>query len=232
MNLEIIKETSHYLLLNKPAGMIVEKSPFESPTVEDWVLRYLEQSQKKIFLGIVHRLDRVTSGVLIMAKKKSTLKYLNQQFAARKVKKQYLAIVENPPKLNRATLLHWLEKDQKNKRAVIHGKEKKNTTLCQLEYQVLATSSKGTLLSIQPSTGRFHQIRAQLAFVGNPIVGDKKYGANTTYYDRAIALQAHTLAFIDPLSGRTQVATAPMPNNEWWNEFRDQVPTLTLTDCG
>ena len=217
--IKIIAETTHYLVLNKQAGLIVEKNPYEFPTVEDLVYQYLEEKQKKVILGIVHRLDRVTSGVLIMAKKKSALRHLNQQFAERKVRKTYLAITASPPKERKGTLIHWLEKDQKNKRAIIHEKPKKNAVQCQLNYEIVASTSSKTLLTIQPTTGKFHQIRAQLAYIGCPIIGDQKYGATNAYFNRAIALHAHQLTFIDPLTETMKVAKAPTPDNEWWQSF-------------
>lgn len=200
----ILKETPQYVAINKPAGLIVEKNPYESPTIEEMALEYLQSSKPNAYLGIIHRLDRVTSGVLILAKKKSALKAFNEQFSRRQVQKTYLALVENSPSKTKATLTHWLEKDFKNKRAIIHNNPSKNAVKCQLRYRLLEEHSKGYVFEIQPLTGKFHQIRAQLAAIGCPVVGDEKYGAdfNANFGKKKIGLHAHRLKFRDTISGQ------------------------------
>ncbi len=210
----IIKETPQYLAINKPAGLIVEKNPYESPTIEEMALEYLQSSKPNAYLGIIHRLDRVTSGVLILAKKKSALKAFNEQFSRRQVQKTYLALVENSPSKMKATLTHWLEKDFKNKRAIIHNNPSKNAVKCQLRYRLLQEHSKRYVLEIQPLTGKFHQIRGQLAAIGCPIVGDEKYGAdfNPNFGKIKIGLHAHKLKFRDTTSGEWESIEA---GEEW-----------------
>lgn len=208
MKLHILKETAHWIAINKPAGLISERSRYESPTVEDLVWQHLLAQQKKPFLGVVHRLDRVTSGVLIFAKKKSTLKALNAQFRERKVQKTYLALVKNKPPKVQATLVHWLEKNQANKRAIIHEKRHTKAQEVRLRYRILETADKGFLLEIQPKTGKFHQIRAQLSAIGCPIVGDEKYSAITEYNERKIALHAWKLRFQHPQTGELEEIVA------------------------
>ena len=202
----ILQESPHWLAIHKPAGLIVERSPFESPTIEDLTLEYLSESRRNPYLGIVHRLDRVTSGVLLLAKKKSSLKNLNEQFARRQVKKIYLALVEKSPPSENGTLRNWLEKDQQNKRAIIHQEARKGAVEVQLKYRLIQKKDLFFLLEIHPQTGKFHQIRAQLAALGCPIVGDEKYGATSTYQPKAIGLHAWKLEFRDPVTGeRTSV---------------------------
>lgn len=200
----ILKETPQYLAINKPSGLIVEKNPYESPTIEDLALEYLQSTKPNAYLGIVHRLDRVTSGVLLLAKKKSVLKALNEQFSLRKVQKTYLALVENLPSKSKTMLIHWLEKDLQNKRAIIHNSPSKKAIKCQLSYRLLQQNAMGYLLEVQPLTGKFHQIRAQLAAIGCPIVGDEKYGAafNAKFGKESIALHAHRLKFRNTISGK------------------------------
>jgi 23S rRNA pseudouridine1911/1915/1917 synthase len=206
----IIIETPHWLTVNKPAGMIVERNPWEA-SVESVVLEYLhtQSNAKNPFLGIVHRLDRVTSGVLLMAKKRSALKELNRQFAERQVKKTYLAMVEKAPPAATGELIHWLVKDQLNKRALIFETPGENAVECRLVYRLLESVEKGRLLEIEPQTGKFHQIRAQLAAIGCPIVGDEKYGAAKPYRPKAIALHAWKLQFLDPVSRERVEVVAP-----------------------
>lgn len=208
MNLPILTETSHYLAIDKPAGLIVERNPWE-PSAESLVFEYLSEKRGSPFLGIVHRLDRVTSGVLLLAKKKSALKELNRQFAEKQVRKTYLAIVEQAPSQAEGKLEHWLFKNQAEKRAVVFERQQKNAVFCSLSYRSL----KGRLLEISPDTGKFHQIRAQLAAIGCPITGDNAYGAQTGYRPNAIMLHAWKLEFNDPLSGERVLVEAPAPED-------------------
>jgi 23S rRNA pseudouridine1911/1915/1917 synthase len=197
--LQILLETNHFLALNKPSSIIVEKNPYE-PSVEDWAWEYLQKTQKKPYLGIIHRLDRVTSGVLLLAKKKSFLKELNEQFRLRKVQKRYQAIVENKPSPTSANLVHFLEKDQLNKRAIIFEKSQKGAQEVRLHYRILKEVDEQFLLEIHPKTGKFHQIRAQLAAIDCPILNDEKYGAKLIADKKTIALHAAQLIFTDSIS--------------------------------
>lgn len=207
---EILHEAPHYIVVNKPAGLIVERNPFESPTVEELVFDHLLKEKRKPFLGIVHRLDRVTSGVLLIAKKKSALKILNKQFADKNIQKTYLARVSERPPNDAGTLRDYLFKDQKNKKAEIFSRKTKDRSLVELDYEIVGEQKKGFLLKIVPKTGKYHQIRAQLAHIGCPIVGDEKYGG--AFHERLkIDLHAATLAFNDPVSGRRMTLTAPHP---------------------
>ena len=207
----ILQETKHWLAINKPAGLIVERSPFEHPTIESLVWEYLSGQLKKPYLGIVHRLDRVTSGVLLLAKKKQALKLLNEQFRLKQIQKTYLALTEREPPAKQGKLIHWLETDQKNKRALIHTKDGRNRALVELNYEVVEKQEQAYLLKINPLSGKFHQIRAQLAAINCPIIGDEKYGSSIEYPDRTIALHAWQLDFHDPLSKGLIQLSAPPP---------------------
>ena len=197
----VLKETTHWMAIDKPAGLIVEKSPYESPTIEDLALDYLSGQYKNPFLGIVHRLDRVTSGVLLLAKKRSALRHLNEQFRLGQIQKTYHSYVEKAPPQNTGTLEHWLVKDQKHKKAIISEKQKANSQKVILQYKVLKETEIGFLLEIRPQTGKFHQIRAQLGFIGCPIVGDEKYNLNPmASFTKKIELYASQLNFCDPIN--------------------------------
>lgn len=209
----IIQETPHWLAINKPAGLIVEKNPFEQPTIEDLVWDYLQQTVKKPFLGIVHRLDRVTSGVLLLAKKKSSLKILNQQFAERKIKKTYWALCEKWPHPLKGQLDHWHIKDQQGKRALIFDQPKKKAVAVSLQYELQPFKDGRSYLEIHPLSGKFHQIRAQLAFIDCPILGDDKYGAEAIR-PRSIALHASSLQFYDPQTNKKIIVEADMESCE------------------
>ena len=213
-SMNILHETSHWIAVDKPGGLIVERNPFESPTVEELVLAHLSQARANPFIGIVHRLDRVTSGVLLVAKKKSALKNLNEQFRLRQVQKTYLALVEAKPPAEEGELIHWLEKDQQEKRAQVVDTASGQGSECTLSYRQLWVDDNGrALLEVSPITGKYHQIRAQLAAIGCPIVGDLHYGAAEAYQPNQIMLHAWKLAFFDPAKKRQVEVEAAAP--EW-----------------
>lgn len=219
LSLIVLQENKHWLVVYKPAGLIVERNPFESPTVEELVYDHLARTSKRPYVGVVHRLDRVTSGLMIFAKKKSVLRKLNEQFAQKAVQKTYLAITEQCPEPAEGILKHWLYKNQKEKRAdVFHqaGKDRKEVSL---QYKVLQETAGLALLEIKPLTGKFHQIRAQLGAIGCPILGDGKYGSQEPYQPLCAALHAWKLHLEDPLSGAPLSFKAPLPGHEAWNAF-------------
>ena len=149
------------------------------------------------------------SGVLLLAKRKAALKDLNTQFREHQTKKVYLALVENAPPATSGTLTHWLQKDVKNKKALVFSQPTKNAVECRLDYQLLKKKDIYYLLQVHLHTGKFHQIRAQLAAIGCPILGDEKYGAALPYQPDAIALHAWKLTFKDPLTQASTVVEAP-----------------------
>ncbi len=212
----IIVEEKHWMAINKPSGLIVEQNPFESPTIQELAVDYLAQSQANPYLGIVHRLDRVTSGVLLLAKRKSALRHLNELFAARSVQKVYWCLIAQAPPSSKGQLVHFLEKDQKNKIARIHATAGPGRQKVVLNYESLGQVSDFYLLEIRPETGRFHQIRAQLAAVACPIVGDEKYGSTFDPHHRHIALHARSLSFNAPGEGEQTTIIAPVPKEKWW----------------
>ncbi len=217
--LEVIEENNDYLVINKSAGLITEKSPYESVTVEDQVFNYILKKKKKPYVGIVHRLDRVTSGVLVLAKKKSILVQFNAMFSSRKVQKTYLAIVKNKPEKNKGNLVNFLVKNNKEKKATIVTTKTKESQNCSLSYKVISQNKYGFLLEVKPKTGRFHQIRAQLSNVGSPIVGDEKYGSNEKYLPLSVCLHAWKLTYELEATKETKTVIAPMPKNKFW-EFK------------
>lgn len=219
-HLQIIFENKDYIVVNKLAGLISEKSPYEDETVENQVLNHLSNTQPHPYLGIIHRLDRVTSGVLIMAKKKSVLVKYNEFFSQRKVQKTYLAIVKNKPPQASGVLKNFLVKNQKEKRADIVENATKNSLNCSLSYRLLDQNEKGYLLEIKPKTGRFHQIRAQLAHILLPIIGDEKYGSEQNYQPLSICLHAWKLKIPSIESSDFETFVAPLPDNSFWKHFK------------
>lgn len=213
---DVVHENNDYIVVNKMAGLISEKSPYEDCTVENQVLSHLLKNKRKPYIGVIHRLDRVTSGVLIFAKKKSILVEFNNLFSSRKVQKTYLAIVKNKPPKNKENLINFLVKNNLEKRADIVQSKSKDSLECILSYQVIDKNDFGYLLEIKPKTGRFHQIRAQLANIGLPIIGDEKYSSDQEYLPLSICLHAWKLTY--QVSGSKEFKTfeAPLPKNAFW----------------
>ena len=214
--LDVIHENKDYIVVNKSAGLISEKSPFEAVTMETQVFDHLLKSKRKPYIGIIHRLDRVTSGVLILAKKKSILVEFNNLFSSRKVQKTYLAIVKNKPAKNKGNLVNFLVKNNLKKRADIVPTKSKDSLNCSLSYEVIAKNDYGYLLKIMPKTGRFHQIRAQLAHLELPIIGDEKYGSDQKYLPLSICLHAWRISYENSSSKEPHTFEAPLPNNAFW----------------
>lgn len=218
--LSVLAETRHWLAINKIAGLNVEQL-WDYPSVEADVRQYLqEQGIRKPYVGIVHRLDRPVSGVLLVAKKKSSLKKLNEQFRDRKVHKLYHAVVEGAVADPQGTLTHHLVKDQKNKRAWAFPKPQKGSIEASLDYKVLQIQESTSYLEIRPLSGKFHQIRVQLAASGHPIVGDEKYGSTRPYLPNAIQLHASCLGFFDPVSAEPIHVEAPLPDHPGWMDLQ------------
>ncbi len=216
LNLEIVYENNDYIVVNKLAGLISEKSPYEDSTVENQVLNHLLKNKRKPYIGVIHRLDRVTSGVLVFAKKKSILVEYNDLFSGRKVQKTYLAIVKNKPAKNKENLINFLVKNNLEKKAEIVQSKSKDSLECILSYKVIDKNDFGYLLEIKPKTGRFHQIRAQLANIGLPIIGDEKYGSDQEYFPLSVCLHAWKLTYQDPSSKELKTHQASLPKNTFW----------------
>ncbi|MDE0771530.1 MAG: RNA pseudouridine synthase [Salibacteraceae bacterium] len=214
--LEIVNENKDYIVVNKAAGLISEKSPYEDCTVEVQVLNHLLKSKSNPYVGVIHRLDRVTSGVLIFAKKKRILVAFNNLFSNRKVQKTYLAIVKKKPLEDNDNLINFLVKNNLEKRADIVENKSKDAQECILSYEIIDKNDIGYLLEIKPKTGRFHQIRAQLANIGLPIIGDEKYGSDQDYLPLSICLHAWKLTYEDDDSKSTKTFKAPLPKNAFW----------------
>ncbi len=219
--LAIIFENKHWLAVNKIPKLSVERSPYGEPTIESLVFDHISQSYKNPYVGIIHRLDRVTTGVLLFAKRKSTLRKINEQFRNREVKKTYLAIVENAPSKSKDTLVNFLWKDRAHKKGRVSPTKIKGSVECTLSYEVIGQNEFGHLLEVKPVTGKFHQIRVQLSHIGCPILGDEKYGATKHVSPNSVALHAWKLSFTNPTTETPINLMAPLQENVWWKGFEE-----------
>ena len=214
----VLFESNQLLVVQKPAGIITEDNPFEANNLEANYRAYLGQNFNYPYLGVVHRLDRVTSGVVIFAKKRGTLKTLNRWFEERQIQKTYWAITSRAPKEEKGVLIHHLLIDQKSKKALVVDPKVNGAKKAELSYKVLSSLNDHYLLEINPKTGRFHQIRAQLSHIGCPIIGDQKYGSTVPYQKLQIALHARALELPEAINGSPIIFKAAPPKNPHWNQ--------------
>jgi 23S rRNA pseudouridine1911/1915/1917 synthase len=212
LNIQVLLETPQFMVIDKPGGLAVEKLAHGYPSVEEWAEQHLSHKTYQPYVGIVHRLDRPVSGVLIIAKRRSALRKLNEQFAAQTVEKVYHAIVENAPEEDEGTLTHYLIKDPLQKKALVVPEQTPGAVRCVLKYRMIRQLPQGALLEIRPLQGKYHQIRVQLAAAGMPIIGDSKYGASVGFQAERIALHAYSIRFQDPVDGKwMKVSAAGFP---------------------
>jgi 23S rRNA pseudouridine1911/1915/1917 synthase len=221
--MKVLFEDNHIIVVNKQSGEIVQGDKTGDTPLSDIVKAYLKEKYNKpgnVFLGVVHRLDRPVSGIVLFAKTSKALPRLNKLFAEHeKVKKTYWAIVANKPPQENGTLTHWLTRNEKTNTAKAYDREVPNSKKAVLDYQLLAASDRYFLLEIILHTGRHHQIRCQLAKIGCPIKGDLKYGAPRSNPDGSICLHARHLELEHPVSHETLSITAPVPQDALWRAF-------------
>jgi 23S rRNA pseudouridine1911/1915/1917 synthase len=219
-NLQVLYEDNHIIIVNKRAGDIVQGDKTGDKPLSDVVKSYLKDKYHKpgnVYLGVVHRLDRPTTGIVMFAKTSKALPRLNKLFAEKKANKTYWAIVKNIPTKTEDTLIHWLKKNPKNNKSTAYTKETSESKKAILHYTVLKQLDNYHLLEIALETGRHHQIRSQLSSIGSPIKGDLKYGFDRSNKDGSISLHARQLEFTHPVSKEDILVVAPLPNDPIWN---------------
>lgn len=224
--MKILYEDNHLIAVRKRVGDIVQGDKTGDVPLSDMVKNFLKDKYQKpgnVYLGVVHRLDRPVSGIVLFAKTSKALPRLNKMFAEHKgVKKTYLAIVANKPSQPQGTLTHWLTRNEKQNIARAYDREVPGSKKAVLDYRLIAQSERYFLLEIELHTGRHHQIRCQLSKMGCPIRGDLKYGAPRSNPDGGISLHAWRLELEHPVSHQNIVIEAPLPEERLWQEI---VPT-------
>jgi 23S rRNA pseudouridine1911/1915/1917 synthase len=221
-NLQIIHEDNHIIVINKRVGDIVQGDSTGDKPLSDIVKEYIKIKYNKpgdVFLGVVHRLDRPTTGIVVFAKTSKALTRLNEIFKNRETQKTYWAIIKNTPPKEKDTLTHFLKRNSKNNTSKAHLKEIPDSKLASLSYQIFKKLDNYFALEIDLHTGRHHQIRAQLQAIGCPIKGDLKYGFNRSNSDGGIHLHAKKLTLKHPVSKEVITFTAAAPLDPIWNSL-------------
>jgi len=219
-NLQVLYEDNHLIAINKRPGDIVQGDKTGDMPLSEVVKKYLKKKYKKpgnVYLGVAHRLDRPTSGIVVFAKTSKALPRLNKLFAEKAAKKTYWAIVKNLPQKKESTLIHWLKRNTKQNKSYGYSKEVPDSKKAILTYCLLKELKRYYLLEIDLQTGRHHQIRAQLAAIGSPIKGDLKYGFDRSNKDGSIHLHAREISFVHPVKKEPLEIFAKPPNDPIWN---------------
>lgn len=218
----ILYEDNHLLIVNKLPGELVQKDQEGTEGLEDVLKNYIKNKYQKpgeVFLGVAHRLDRPTSGIVIFARTSKALVRLNDDFKNRNIKKIYWAVVKNKPQKTHDHLIHYLLRDSKSNLSKVFDKEVQHSQRAELKYQLINSSDNYHLLEVELLTGRHHQIRAQLSKIGSPIKGDIKYRFDRTNKDGSIHLHARKVIFTHPVKKEELTVVAPPPNDPVWNYF-------------
>lgn len=219
----VIYEDNHLLIVNKVNGVLVQGDETGDKPLVELCKEYIKEKYQKpgaVFLGVVHRLDRPVSGVVVFARTSKSLERMNALFREKETKKTYWAVVKNKPPKEQDTLVHWLLKDEKKNKTTFFTKETSGALRSELSYRVIGTAQGHWLLQVNPITGRSHQIRVQLASMGCPIRGDVKYGyAEIINNGRSINLHAKALEFVHPVKKELIRVEAPLPDDSFWRYF-------------
>ncbi|MBR1428432.1 MAG: RNA pseudouridine synthase [Prevotella sp.] len=220
--MQVIYEDNHIIIVSKQSGEIVQGDKTGDRPLSETVKDYIKEKYQKpgaVFLGVVHRLDRPVSGLVVFARTSKALARLNDMFRNGEVHKTYWAITHERPEPLQGTLTHWLVRDEKQNKSRAYNRQVPHSKQAVLDYRVIGASTNYTLVEVNLRTGRHHQIRCQLAKMGCPIRGDLKYGAKRSNPDGSISLLARKVEFIHPVSKQKISVEAPLPNENLWQSF-------------
>ncbi len=223
----VLYEDNHIIAVNKTCSEIVQGDKTGDTPLSEIVKAYIKEKYNKpgeVFLGVTHRLDRPTSGVVLFARTSKALTRLNEMFKSHEqIRKTYWAIVQGAPKVPEARLENYLTRNETLNKSFIAKPNAKEAKLAVLSYKTLVRGDNYSLLEVNLETGRHHQIRCQLAAIGCPIKGDLKYGAKRSNPDGGISLHARQIAFIHPVSKQPICITAPVPDDSLWQQLAASV---------
>ena len=228
-NLQILYEDNHLVVVNKRSGDLVQGDKTGDLPLGEHIKAWIKKRDQKpgaVYLGVPHRLDRPTTGLVVYAKSSKALPRLNKIFAEKQAQKTYWAIVKNRPESPSGELIHHLLRNTKQNKSYAHIKPVPEAKLASLSYKTLISLDRYTLLEIDLHTGRHHQIRAQLAAIGCPIKGDLKYGFDRSNPDGSISLHARSLAFVHPVQQKPIKITAPVPEESLWRAFAESLQVI------
>ena len=220
--MQVVYEDNRIIIVSKKSGEIVQGDKTGDEPLSEIVKKYIKEKYHKpgnVFLGVVHRLDRPVSGLVVFAKTSKALSRLNQMFRDSNVHKTYWAITKNVPKNPEGTLINWITRNEKQNKSYVYDKEVPHSKKAVLSYKLIGHTDNYSLLEIHLMTGRHHQIRCQLAHMGCPIKGDLKYGAPRSNPDGSISLLSRFVEFVHPVSKETIKATAPLPDDNLWQSI-------------
>jgi len=220
--LQVLYEDNHIIAVNKGNSDLVQPDQSGDISLEDKVKAYIKEKYEKpgaVFLGVVHRIDRPVSGVVIFARTSKALTRLNKMFQEKAIDKTYLAIVKQAPEVDTDKLTHFIKRDSKKNKSFAYRKMVQGAKKAELAYRTVAKSDNYFLLEIELFTGRHHQIRAQLAAIGSPIKGDLKYGFPRSNQDGGISLHSRSIQFEHPVTKDILKIVAPVPDDVLWKTF-------------
>ena len=221
--MQVLYEDNHIIIVYKQSGEIVQGDKTGDKPLSETIKEWIKEKYAKpgnVFLGVVHRLDRPVSGIVVFAKTSKALSRLNNMFRNGEVRKTYWAMVQTAPNMPEATLTNWLVRNEKQNKSYVYNNEMPNAKQAILKYKTIGQTEHYTLLEVNLLTGRHHQIRGQLAAMGCPIKGDLKYGARRSNPDGSISLLSHKVEFIHPVSKQKIVVVSPLPTEKVWDNFR------------
>lgn len=221
--MQVLYEDNHIIVVYKESGEIVQGDKTGDKPLSEIIKAWIKEKYAKpgnVFLGVVHRLDRPVSGLVVFAKTSKALSRLNDMFRKGEVKKTYWAMVQTPPAEPEDMLTNWLVRNEKQNKSYVYDHEVPNAKKAILKYKTVGQTEHYTLLEVNLLTGRHHQIRCQLSAIGCPIKGDLKYGARRSNPDGSISLLSRTVEFIHPVSKENISVVSPLPAEKVWDNFR------------
>lgn len=225
MSLEVLYEDNHLLAVNKPPGIACQGDQTGDIHLLDLVEEYIVKKYNKpgkAFVGLIHRIDRPVSGVVLLAKTSKGLERMNELFRLRQIDKVYHALTHQALEFEEGTLTNYIDKNSQINKAIVYNKEKPGSKLAILHYKLLSVINGIYQYRVVLETGRFHQVRSQFAKAGSPLIGDVKYGYRDANFDKSVCLHAKSLTFIHPVTKQKVSIHAPYPVLDVWKKFESK----------